>query len=75
MYSKHSAMGYRILRINRNNDVILPLETNMASSWLKCREKEGILCSREDALLLISQQREQKKLFRGESSKKKACGS
>ena len=40
MYSKHSALGRRILGINRNNDVILPMETNMASSWQKCREKE-----------------------------------
>ena len=40
MYSKHSALGSRIIGINRNNDVILPLETNMASSWQKCREKE-----------------------------------
>ena len=30
MYSKHSALGNRILRINRNNDVILLLETKMA---------------------------------------------
>ena len=27
-----------ILGINRNNDGILPLETNMASSWLVLRE-------------------------------------
>ena len=26
MYSKHSALGSRILGINRKNDVILPLE-------------------------------------------------
>ena len=39
MYSrKHSALGRRILGINRSNDVILPLVTNMASSWLKCSE-------------------------------------
>ena len=47
MYSrKHSALGSRILGIKRNDDVILPLVTNMAS-------------------------RVQKKLFRGENSKKK----
>ena len=33
MYSKHSALGSRIL-------VILTLETNMASSRVNCREKE-----------------------------------
>ena len=37
MYSKHSALGSRILGICRNKDVILPLETNMASSWKKER--------------------------------------
>ena len=36
MYSKHSALGSRITGINGNNDVIIMLETNMASSWLKC---------------------------------------
>ena len=72
MYSKHPALGGRILGINRNNDVILPLETNMASSDGR---KKAILRSGEDTLLLISQQREQKKLFRGENSKTKACGS
>ena len=40
MYSKHSALGNRILGINRNNNAISPLETKMASSWQKCREKE-----------------------------------
>ena len=30
MYSKHSALGDRILRTNRNKDVILLLETKMA---------------------------------------------
>ena len=43
MYSKHSALGSRILGINRNNinGDILPLERNMASSWLKRSENEG----------------------------------
>ena len=40
MHSKHSALGSRILGINRNNHVILPLETNMAVSWLKCPDNE-----------------------------------
>ena len=40
MYSKHSALGSRTLGINRNNDVILPLQTNVSSNLLKCREKE-----------------------------------
>ena len=72
MYSNHSAPGSRILGINRNNDVILPLETIMASSDGR---KKAIFWSGEDTLLLMSQQREQKKLFRGENSKIKACGS
>ena len=29
MYSKHSALGSRVLGIHRSNDVILPLETKV----------------------------------------------
>ena len=73
MYSKHSAaLESRMLGINRNNYVILPLVTNMASS---VERRKDILWSREDTLLLISQQRERKKLFRAENPKKKECGS
>ena len=66
MYSKHSTLGSRILGINRNNGVISPLETKMKVGKSVERGK-GILWSREDTLLLISQEREQKKLFRGEN--------
>ena len=41
-----------ILGINRNNDVILPLETNMASSWQSVERRKGISWSRDDTLLL-----------------------
>ena len=37
MYSKHSVVESRILEIEikRNNDVMHPLATNMALSWLE----------------------------------------
>ena len=72
-YSKHSALGSRTLGIN--NDVNLPLETNMASSWLKCREKERHFVEQKTHFIVNFTKRKQKKLFRGENSKKKARGS
>ena len=45
--SKHSALGSRILGINRNNDVIFPLETNKMAKVLR----EGkVFCGAEKTL-------------------------
>ena len=74
MFSKHSALVSRILGINRNNDVIFPLVTNMRRVGLSVERRKVILSSGEDTSLLISQQREQKKLFGGENCKKNRVG-
>ena len=49
-----------MLGINRNNDVILLLETNMAASWLKCWEKKRLSMEQRRHLLVFSQQMEKK---------------
>ena len=74
MYSKHSALGSRMLGINRNNEVISPLETKMASSWQKCYEKERHFVEQRRQFTVNFTRKGAKEAVEGENSKKKACG-
>ena len=54
MYSKHSALESRILRINRNNDVIFLLETKWHIVGSSVERRKDIFRNREDTLLSIT---------------------